>query len=161
MARVFTLSSGSDGNCAYIGDAKSGILIDLGISLKKLKAQLDEYDMSLQNIESVLLTHEHSDHIKGLTTFIKQTDIPIYASKKTTEYINEHNPETIGRITSLEENVDYKLERTCFKAYRVYHDSVEACGYKIKTADDRVVSYATDTGHFDEDLFNNIKGYWL
>lgn len=158
MARVFTLSSGSDGNCAYIGDAKSGILIDLGISLKKLKAQLDEYDMSLQNIEAVLLTHEHSDHIKGLATFIKQTDIPIYSSPKTAEYINEHNPDVAGRIIPLEENIDCKLERTCFIAYKVYHDSVEAYGYKIKTADDRIVCYATDTGHFDEELFNSVKG---
>ncbi len=158
MARVFTLSSGSDGNCAYIGDAESGILIDLGISFKKLKAQLDEYDMSIQNIEAVLLTHEHSDHIKGLATFLKQTEIPIYASQKTVSYINEYNPDIVGRITPLDENTDYKLERTGFTAYKVYHDSVEAYGYKIKTADNRIVSYATDTGHFDEALFDNIKG---
>jgi len=158
MARVFTLSSGSDGNCAYIGDAESGILIDLGISFKKLKSQLDEYNMSLENIEAVLLTHEHSDHIKGLVTFLKQTDVPIYASQKTANYINEHNPDIIDRIIPLGEKTNYKLKRCEFMAYKVYHDSVEAYGYKVKTADKRIVSYATDTGHFDTALFENIKG---
>ncbi len=158
MARVFTLSSGSDGNCSFIGDARSGILIDLGISFKRIKEALAEYQIELSSIEAVLITHEHSDHIKGIVTFAKKTDIPIFASQKTAEYIMEHHPECVDRVKVAELNVCYNAGRTEFASFKVYHDSVDAVGYRIKTADNRIVAYSTDTGHIDDEVFENIKG---
>ena len=77
MARVVSLGSGSSGNCFFVGDAESGVLIDAGISFKAIKTALEGFDISLDSISALLITHEHSDHIKGLATFLKKTDIPV------------------------------------------------------------------------------------
>ena len=158
MARVFTLSSGSSGNSAFVGDAKSGILIDIGISFSKVKTALERQGMSLECIEALLITHEHSDHIKGLSTFCKKTDIPVFASQKTSEYLLEHVPECEKNLHIIETDKPHKLNRTSFSAFNVYHDAQEAFGYRITTADNREVVYCTDIGHMDEKVLSYIEG---
>ncbi len=157
MARVFTLSSGSSGNSAFVGDAKSGILIDIGISFSKVKNALEGQGMSLECIEALLITHEHSDHIKGLSSFCKKTDIPVYASQKTADYLSEHIPECKKNLHIIEADKDYQLSRTSFSAFSVYHDAREALGYRITTADNREVVYCTDIGHMDEKVLSHIE----
>ena len=92
MARVFTLQSGSSGNSTFVGDAESGILVDIGLSFSKAKAGLEDAGMSLEQIEALLITHEHIDHIKGLEVFCKKTEIPVYATEKTAEKLLFHAP---------------------------------------------------------------------
>lgn len=157
MARVFTLSSGSSGNSAYVGDAQSGILVDIGISFLKMKTSLEEAGMSIDCVEALLITHEHSDHIKGLSTFCKKTDIPVYASQKTSEYLLEHIPECEKNLHIIETDKTYKLNRTSFSAFSVYHDAQDALGYRITTADNREVVYCTDIGHMDEKVLSHIQ----
>ena len=157
MARVFTLSSGSSGNCAFVGDATSGILVDIGISFLKAKTALEEMKMSFDYVEAVLITHEHSDHIKGLATFCKKTDIPVYASQKTADYLLEHTPECEKNLHIIEPDSPVKLERTSFLAFRVYHDAQDAMGYRITTADNREIVYCTDIGHMDENILSHIQ----
>lgn len=157
MARVFTLSSGSSGNCAYIGDAQSGILVDIGLSFSKIKAALQEAKMSIESVEALLITHEHSDHIKGLATFCKKTDIPVFAAPKTAEYLLEHIPECEKNLHIVNLDQENNLDRTSFSAFRVYHDAQDAVGYRITTADKRVVVYCTDIGHMDETVLLHIE----
>ena len=104
MARVFTLSSGSSGNSTYIGDAVSGVLVDIGISLSKIKSGLEETGMSLENIEALVITHEHVDHIKGLEVFCKKCDIPVYASERTAEKILASAPSAEKNLKILEKS---------------------------------------------------------
>lgn len=156
MARVLSLGSGSSGNCFFVGDAQSGVLIDAGISFKAIKTALEQYDISLERISALLITHEHSDHIKGLSTFCKKTNIPIYASKETAEYISEHIPESDGKLHSLELKTSIVEGKTEFYAFSVYHDSRNAVGYRIKTPDNRCVVYSTDVGHIDDSVFENL-----
>ena len=157
MARVFTLASGSSGNSTYIGDAVSGVLVDIGLSFSKAKAGLEEAKMSLDNIEALLITHEHVDHIKGLEVFCKKCDVPVYASQKTAEKILSSAPSAEKNLKILEKNKIYDFGRTQIKAFSVYHDSADAVGYAIKTADGRKVVYSTDIGHIDEEIFSHIQ----
>ena len=156
MARVLSLGSGSSGNCFFVGDRESGVLVDVGISFKAIKTALEKYEISLDSISALLVTHEHSDHIKGLTTFLKKTDIPVYASKETAEYIFEHIPESEGKLHSLEPKTSVYEGKTEFYAFCVYHDSRNAVGYRIKTPDNRFVVYSTDVGHIDDQIFENL-----
>lgn len=158
MARVFTLSSGSDGNCTFVGDAKSGILVDVGISFSRVKSGLSQYGMDFSNVEALVITHEHSDHIKGLSVFCKKTEIPVYATEKTVDYISKHHPDCRDRLHIIKTDVEEKLYFTSFTAFKVYHDSVDAVGYRIKTSDGRIVAYSTDIGHMDEEVFSHIEG---
>ena len=156
MARVISLGSGSSGNCFFVGDAESGVLIDVGISFKAIKTALAEYNISFDIISALLITHEHSDHIKGLTTFLKKTEIPVYASKETCEYIIEHIPESEGRLHSLEVKTPIIEGKTEFYAFNVYHDSKNAVGYRVKTPDNRCIVYSTDVGHIDDLIFEHL-----
>ncbi|MBQ8868210.1 MAG: MBL fold metallo-hydrolase [Oscillospiraceae bacterium] len=157
MARVFTLQSGSSGNCTFVGDAESGVLVDIGLSFSKSKAGLESAGMSLSQIEALLVTHEHIDHIKGLEVFCKKTDIPVYATEKTAEKLIFHAPSVEKNIHIIEKTTVYDLGRTSFSAFEVYHDAADAVGYRITTADNRKVVYSTDAGHIDDALFGSIK----
>jgi len=157
MARVFTLSSGSSGNSSFIGDAKSGILVDIGLSFSKIKAGLSSCGFSLQNIEALVITHEHSDHIKGLEVFCKKTDIPVYATEKTVKQLLSVCPSAEKNIHILEKGKKYSLERNSFYAFSVYHDAADAVGYRITTGDGRQIVYSTDIGHVDDEILEHIK----
>ena len=156
MARVLSLGSGSSGNCFFVGDANSGVLIDVGISFKAIKAALEKYEISLDSVSAVLITHEHSDHIKGLNTILKKTEIPVYASKETCDYILEHIPESEGKLHILEVKTSVVEGKTEFYAFNVYHDSKNAVGYRIKTPDNRCVVYSTDVGHIDDSILEHL-----
>ncbi len=156
MARVFTLSSGSSGNSTFVGDAESGILVDAGISFSKIKAGIEEAKMSLEQIEALLITHEHIDHIKGLEVFCKKTQIAVYATEKTAQKLLFHAPSVQENLHIIEKGRVYNLKRTSFSAFEVHHDAADAVGYRITTADGRRVVYSTDAGHIDDELFSSL-----
>ena len=157
VARVFTVLSGSNGNCTYIGDAKSGILIDIGVSFSKLKNALEENGIDLNNIEALFITHEHSDHIKGLSVFLKKTEIPVFASFKTAEWIEINFPELVRKINVINCYEPQILKRMSVTPFSVYHDSVDAVGFRVVTGDNRTVVYSTDVGHIDDEIFSFIE----
>ena len=157
MARVFTLSSGSDGNCTFVGDGECAVLIDVGISFSKIKKAFEEYNIDWENIKALFITHEHTDHIKGLLTFCKKTDIPVYASPSTAEYIIMQHPELEGRINAVNIGKELKIDKMSVVTFSVSHDAKEAVGYRITTADNRAVVYSTDTGIVDDEMLAYIK----
>ena len=79
MMRLTVFASGSSGNCLLLSDGGSHILIDAGISMRRISSGLTQVGVSWRDIGGVLITHEHSDHISGLKTLIQHVDIPIYA----------------------------------------------------------------------------------
>ena len=157
MARFFTLSSGSNGNSSFVGDGKSGILVDVGISFLKICKGLNEYGINIENIEALLITHEHSDHIKGLETFCKKTDIPVYATEKTAERIIKEIPNAEKNIHIIEKCKKYATERFEFSAFSLYHDAADTVGYEITTPDNRRIVYSTDVGCIDEEICAHLE----
>ena len=83
MAKFFPMFSGSDGNSTYIGSADGGVLVDVGVSYKRIKNSLAGAGISLAGIKAVLITHHHNDHIKGLRVFLKNNPVPVVASRET------------------------------------------------------------------------------
>jgi len=157
MARVFTLSSGSDGNCSFIGDGSCAVLVDAGISFSKIKKMLENYNIELSYIKALFITHEHSDHIKGICTFCKKTEIPIFASLRTAEYIIMQYPELEGRINVVNIEEEFFVDKMSVTAFGVSHDAQQAVGYRIKTADNRIIVYSTDTGVVTNEMLPFIK----
>ena len=89
MARIYPLFSSSDGNCTYIGNGRHGIMIDAGVSCKKICDSLDANRLDPDGIHGIFITHTHSDHVKGLRVFLKKYNIPVYASAKNIEILRE------------------------------------------------------------------------
>ena len=83
MARFCSLFSSSSGNCTYIGSSGGGVLIDAGVSAKQISLKLNSIGVSEKDIGAVFVTHEHSDHIKGLRVFASKFGIPVYATEGT------------------------------------------------------------------------------
>ena len=90
---LHTLSSGSQGNCLLLSDGDTHILVDAGISTRRIKAGLAQLELSMDELDGILITHEHTDHISGLATLIKHHSIPLYASPGTARQLD-----TVGRI---------------------------------------------------------------
>ena len=80
-----SIASGSSGNCSLYIAGNTRILIDLGVSVRRLTAALRRMGLTIDMLDAVLLTHEHIDHVKGLATFVKRHDVPVYATKGTVE----------------------------------------------------------------------------
>lgn len=85
MPKFCPLFSSSKGNCEYISTKKTGILIDAGVSAKRIDKALSSIDVDTDNLKAIFITHEHIDHIAGLRVFAKKHKLPVYATKGTCE----------------------------------------------------------------------------
>ena len=83
MFNFCSLYSGSSGNCLLVETSNTKILIDVGESSKKISSALSSLNIEPNNIDAILITHEHNDHVKGLGTFAKKYNVPVYANTKT------------------------------------------------------------------------------
>ena len=83
MIKFCSLYSGSSGNCLFVNSGATKILIDCGVSGKKVSEGLASVDSSIEDIDAILVTHEHSDHVQGLGLISKKYNIPVYANKET------------------------------------------------------------------------------
>lgn len=87
--RLCSIASGSSGNCIYVGSDCAHVLVDVGISKKRIEEGLRSIDMDVRDMDGILITHEHSDHMKGLGVMSRKYHLPIYATRGTIEAIQE------------------------------------------------------------------------
>ncbi len=152
MIKYVIAASSSKGNAAFIYSETTLIQIDMGVTLTKLKKAIEQTPFSLEDIQGVLITHEHSDHIKGLSLkTYKRLNIPTYAGKKTlrklTHEIEEEDSFTLGDFTII--------------PVRTSHDAKHPLGYILINGRDKLV-YMTDTGYIPEETLpylENAKYY--
>ena len=98
----YSIASGSSGNCGlYVSDG-TAVLIDVGVSLRKLTAALAAFDMKPGELDALIITHEHIDHVKGLAMFLKKTEVPVFASRGTAAALTAKEPAFEGRLTAFE-----------------------------------------------------------
>lgn len=152
-----SLSSGSSGNCYYLGNEFHGILIDAGISAGSIRKFLRNMDISMQTIMGVLITHNHSDHIRGLEVLTRKNNIPVFTTHKIWESIlspqKNISPDCIREI-SLQQK--FHLAGFDIEAFPVYHDAPETIGFHIVSGEKKV-TFATDLGHICETSAPYIK----
>lgn len=156
--RVFNLSSGSDGNATYIETENARILVDDGISCSETLKRLALIGVKGEDIDAIVVTHEHSDHIKGLDVFSKRFNTPIYA----------HNDVWDGLYKKLskvkEENMriftgDFDIKDLIISPVEIPHD-VKCFGYSIQNENSKV-SLLTDLGHTNDKILNSVQGSQL
>jgi len=156
--RLCSLSSGSSGNCIFVGNDGSGLLVDCGISGKEILCGLNNIGVCSSAIKAVVVTHEHTDHIKSVGIISRKLNIPIYAN------INTWNSmaELIGKVKT--ENIRYfnvgeelEIGGLGVRAYSIPHDAADPVGYCFFEGN-RKVSIATDLGYFSDTVRGNISG---
>ena len=158
MLKCCSLYSGSSGNSFFIQSDNSKILIDAGVSCKKIETALkNDLNLSLNDIDAIFVTHEHLDHSKGLNLISSKYNLPVYASagtwsalKEKTDKISNENK----KIIELDKSFEFKDLRIF--PFSTYHDAAQPCGFNIYNNNSKI-SIATDLGHIDERIFKNLK----
>lgn len=157
--RLCSIASGSSGNCIYVGSDSTHLLVDTGISKKRIEESLLELEVKGEELNGILITHEHSDHIQGLGVFCRKYEIPIYATKGTIAGIC--GCKTIGAIPEglfrqIESNQAFDVGDVTVKPFSISHDANEPIGFRIENGE-QAVAVATDFGNYNEYIVDNLK----
>jgi phosphoribosyl 1,2-cyclic phosphodiesterase len=155
--RFTVLSSGSTGNATVVSTDSATVLVDVGLSGKKIEELMKEREVSGQELDAILVTHEHSDHIKGLGAFARKHQVPVYANEKTWGAMLRlvgDIPEGQRRILPTDgvmEIADLRIE-----SYAISHDAIEPVGYCFQT-DGAKLSLATDLGYVSDKVQRQLQ----
>lgn len=154
---VCSLASGSSGNSIYVATDKKKVLVDAGLSGKRVSERLDKISVDGSELDAILVTHEHGDHIKGVGILSRRFNLPIYATEKTwaaaKEDLGKINPKHRCRINKGGLSLgDLEIE-----SFEIPHDAVDPVGFTLRNKNKKV-SIATDIGYMTEEIMANLKG---
>ncbi len=160
MMLMYNLASSSSGNSSLICSDKTKILVDVGISLKVLKQRLKSVGESVDEIDAVLITHEHSDHVKGLGVLSRKLALPIYLTMGTADEIADKT--ALGAIDDdlfnyIKSDNEFFIKDLKVKPLKISHDAVAPVAYRI-SGNKKSVAIVTDLGCYDDYLVENLKG---
>ena len=155
--RFSILASGSTGNSVYIENDMGAYLVDAGLTAKRIEAQLAKIDRSMKDVKAIFVTHEHSDHIKGVGVLARKYGVPIYANQKTWQAMDG----LIGKV-ELDQQFQFDMDTVqsfgsiSIESFAVSHDSVDPMFY-VFHENDRKLAIITDTGYVSDRMKGIIK----
>ena len=154
-----SIASGSSGNCIYTGTEKAGILIDAGISAKRIEQGLASIDRNIKEIKGIFVSHEHSDHIKGLGVLARKHHIPIYGTRGTIEAVR--NTANLGAIDEdlyhiIQAEEDVVIDDLVVKPFRISHDAAEPVAYRMECGT-KSAAVATDLGFYNQTVVDKLQ----
>ena len=157
MFKYCSLYSGSSGNCFFIQSDNTKLLIDAGVSCKKIVTSLSNLNVDINDINAILVTHEHIDHTKGLSAISNKYNIPIYLNAKTFAALNDmSNKINIDHIILFKTTERFKIGDLYVSSFPIPHDAADPCGFNIY-CNNKKISVATDIGYVSEKLLEYLK----
>lgn len=155
MIKVTSLGSGSKGNSVLVSSGSGNILIDCGLTVRALGERLASIDLSLLDIDAVLVTHEHDDHIKSARALQETYDIPVYTHQQTARALAERLGMGAGK--EFFDLGGFSVSAFRVTPFRTSHDAVFPLGFAVEDGESRFV-YCTDTGRMTEEALAAAKG---
>lgn len=155
--KLTVFASGSTGNCALVQGGGRSVLIDAGISARRIRAGLARAGLLPSDIDGVFVTHEHSDHIKGLATLLKYDPVPVYAPGTVRGAIHRAIPGADVYTRELEPERALELGGLTVTAFPTPHDTPQSVGYRLEAADG-CLAFATDTGCVTDTMLRYLAG---
>ena len=158
MSVVFcALGSGSKGNSYLVGNGKNYILIDAGLTAKYICENLNDLGILPEQIDGIVVTHEHMDHIQGIRVLSKKYGIPVYANEKTMSAILHKMPDLESKnLRSFKNNENFYIGSLDIAPFKTPHDSVCSCGFSVYSGINKI-TVATDLGHMNSSVMENLK----
>ena len=157
MFNFYSLYSGSSGNSLFVETQNTKLLIDAGVSSKKIETALNDINIDPSTLDGILVTHEHIDHVQGLGTLSKKFDLPVFVNQETLDAmpkqkdkISENNIKTF-KISDKFEIGDLEI-----KPFSIPHDAANPCGFNI-WKDNKKISIATDIGHMTNPILKSLE----
>lgn len=158
MIKFCSLASSSKGNSTLVSDGKTNILIDCGISRRKTVEALQRAGVRASDIDAILVTHEHSDHIGGVGIMSRGFDIPVYTNRLTWDAMSGFVGVIDEKNIKCFSNTDkFEINDVCISPFQTPHDAADSVGYCIDIGGLRVAA-ATDMGHLSEEAVKHIEG---
>lgn len=151
---VTSLNSGSNGNCYYLGNQNEAILIDAGISCRETERRMKRLNLSLQKVKAVFISHEHTDHIKGLETLSKKYQLPVYITDKTLFNGRIKLEKHLVRSFKAYENINFGT--LSITAFPKFHDAADPYSFIIDCNKIKV-GVLTDVGSLCHHIIKHFK----
>lgn len=158
--KLGSIASGSSGNCIFVGSDKTNLLVDAGISGKRIENGLNNIDIKPDTIQGILITHEHSDHVSGLGVMARRYHMPIYATYETVMAISRIK--SLGEIPDelinyIEPDKSFYINDILVEPFSTSHDASNPVCYTMEVDGDKV-GIATDLGKYDEYIIDKLSG---
>ena len=158
--RMASLSSGSSGNAIYLGTEETHVLVDAGISNRRIENGLKEAGLKADDLDALVVTHEHSDHVQGLNVLIRRHEVPLYATAGTLNALRQKGildrcPEELIHV--IRAGSSFSVGDISILPFSVDHDAAEPVAYRFESGG-KAAAVATDMGHFTEDIIFRLKG---
>lgn len=155
--RFCSLYSGSSGNCLYLEDNDTKILIDAGVSGKRIEENLKSIQVKPEEISALLITHDHIDHTKGVGVLSRRYNIPVYANQGTWDVASK----SLGKIAPenvvvFHSNHEIVIDGLSILPFLIYHDAGEPVGFTITNGQSKI-GIITDTGKVTEEIMMNLQ----
>ncbi len=150
---ISVLASGSSGNCFYVGNEGSAILIDVGLSAKQILEKLLIVRGDARKIRGIFITHEHIDHVRGVDVLARKLSIPIFATKETAKNCFLCSDENLIKI--IKRNSIVKINGLKIEAFSKFHDAADPVSYNVY--EKKKVSVITDAGHACKNIKNHVS----
>lgn len=157
MFNFCSLYSGSSGNSLFVESENTKLLVDAGVSSKKIEEALAKLEINPTSIDGILITHEHSDHVQGLGTFAKKFNLPVFVNEKTLDAMPKQKEKISEKnIKLFNINEKFEIGDLKVKPFSIPHDAANPCGFNI-FKDDKKISIATDIGHMTNWILKNLE----
>lgn len=158
--KICNLGSGSDGNCTYVQTLNSKILVDIGFSCKEICTRLNLLNVKPEEIDAILITHEHSDHIKGLDVFAKTYGTKVYVHQKGVNALKSKLKHAHKLQFILFDDLDFFIKDLKVSSTCLSHDSEYCCGFTF-LENTKKVSILTDLGYTNAEVLSKVLGSTL
>lgn len=157
MFNFCSLYSGSSGNSLFVESENTKLLVDAGVSSKKIEEALANLEIDPTSIDGILITHEHSDHVQGLGTFAKKFNLPVFVNEKTLDAMPKQKEKISEKnIKLFNINEKFEIGDLKVKPFSIPHDAANPCGFNI-FKDYKKISIATDIGHMTNGILKNLE----
>ena len=155
-----SIASGSSGNCICVGSDTCHLLVDAGISGKRIEEGLHSLDLKTEEMQGILISHEHIDHIAGLGVLARRYGIPMYATAGTILAVQE--TKSVGKIDEtlfhvVEPGVEFTIGDITVEPISVSHDAADPVAYRLSQSG-KSMAIITDLGIYDEAIVEKLKG---
>ena len=154
--KLTILGSGSAGNCAYLETEETRLLIDAGFSGREIRDRLLTIGRTPESLHGILITHEHSDHVQGLTTLCAKLQIPIYCNRDTKEAMEDQLHAKFFDCRIFSADATFEVGDVSVDAFSVPHDARDPVGFLLRTSAGNV-GFLTDLGHATKLVIERVR----